>query len=385
MRLRHVNALRALLATALFSPATDAGAASAERSGLRGGLVLEGDAPLGQHERRSTLAPLNAKRFDALRKSCERHDFAACASVGRYYNEGVSTPVDVGHASELFRAACTHGQQRGCVYWALQSVRAGDDKKAFTLLLDACDKRDPLGCLELGLQYLTDVAAPRDEAHAFELVERSCKARYQEGCATLALFYDLGLGVAKSEARSLALSDAACIARVPMGCTNAGYAYEIGRGTAPDFAKAVLAYQNGCGLGSQFSCVNLGRTYLTGHGMPKDPSLAQPLFKVACDAGNVEGCHSLGRWLLDVKQDFAGATILLQQSCDQGSIGACQDYGYALEQPSNPGKDPAHALALYVHAALLTQWLAPWGDGGDGSGKNMLGQLLMDLRAVLRG
>jgi TPR repeat protein len=191
--------------SALFSVSSGAGAVSAERSGRRD-LALEGDAPLGSHERRSTLAPLDVKRFDVLRKSCGRNDFAACASLGRYYDEGVATALDVARASEIFGAACTHGQQRGCVYWALQALRAGDDKRAFTLLLEACDKRDPLGCLELGLQYLADVVTPRDEVHAFELVERSCKSRYQEGCATLALFYDLGLGVAKSQTRALTLS-----------------------------------------------------------------------------------------------------------------------------------------------------------------------------------
>lgn len=45
------------------------------------------------------------------------------------------------------------------------------------------------------------------------------------------------------------------------------------------------------------------------------------------------------------------------------------------------------ALLLSTGDAVLVEHTENddyWGDGGDGSGKNMLGRLLMDLRAKLR-
>lgn len=67
-------------------------------------------------EMRSSDRPINANSDAAsLQSACDRNVKNACNNLGVKYLNGVGVAVDYPRALSLFKQACDHGDQLGCV------------------------------------------------------------------------------------------------------------------------------------------------------------------------------------------------------------------------------------------------------------------------------
>ena len=72
------------------------------------------------------------------------------------------------------------------------------------------EKRNALGCKNLGVSYAKGLGVARDDRRAAVLFEKSCEGGEAEGCSNLGVSYDHGLGVPRDSSRAFALFEKAC-------------------------------------------------------------------------------------------------------------------------------------------------------------------------------
>ena len=100
-------------------------------------------------------------------------------------------------ACNRFAKACTN---LGFMYAKGQGVKMSRSLAA-EYYKRGCDNGNPLGCTNLGIQYLVH-DPPKNDSHAVQLFDQGCRNGDSGGCRNLGYMYKHGLGVLKNETRS---------------------------------------------------------------------------------------------------------------------------------------------------------------------------------------
>lgn len=164
---------------------------------------------------------------EALRRSCESQDAAACAALARHYLDGVEVEQDRSRAAELFSQSCGGGHQAGCLAFA-----------------EMHDEGDPM---------------PRDPARASQIYEQACEADELEACTRLAQRHLDARGVPADADRAVELYKKACTGGVGAACRAVSQIYAVGAHVPRDTDQSMSYAKAGCGHDDVMSCLLLAQ------------------------------------------------------------------------------------------------------------------------------
>lgn len=252
---------------------------------------------------------------------CDKGNAASCGILG----EARAEARDYAAALPLLTKGCGGGQARSC---ANQGIIVGlglgtkaDVPASVALFQKSCEAGDPVGCRELGRNYLFGNAPlTKDEAKAATLFRQGCDGGNVESCSFLAASFEDGKGVAKDLTQATELRKRACDGGMKEACAAAGRAYETGQGAPKNEILAQILYQRGCFRGAGAACTGLGRTQFA-----RQPDMAKRSFEMACNFRDALGCASV-KVLYGGNVAFMPNVELankLNQSCMTGNAPDC--------------------------------------------------------------
>jgi TPR repeat protein len=127
---------------------------------------------------------------------------------------------------------------------------ARDGQLTQGLFVQACDRGDLAGCVELADGLTDDPNAARRR----ELWQRACNGGASLGCFRLAEVHAAGRGVARDDTRAAELDRRACDDAVAAACTALARMREAGLGGPRDAGQAEQLYARACGAGDFLGC-----------------------------------------------------------------------------------------------------------------------------------
>lgn len=131
-------------------------------------------------------------------------------------------------------------------------------------------------------------------AAARRLLVRACERKHPLGCLQLGNLLSRGLGGPKAPKRALARFAQACGHGALRGCYNAGVCHYGGVGTKKDPKRALPYFMRGCILGHGPSCYNAGVALWHGKGgIERDRRRAKRMFLFGCKLGEQAACKQL--------------------------------------------------------------------------------------------
>jgi TPR repeat protein len=225
-----------------------------------------------------------------------------------YYGDG-GTDIDIAQAADLYKEACDSREPRGCLEYAYHlSSGHGIEKSesaAASIVTDAmmrevaadCDVGDGRACSRIGTIYESGIGVTKDEKAAVQYFQKACELDDGIGCYNLGLSYQNGIGVASDKSKVVEYYRKGCDLDDGISCTNLGPSYRFlggmyanGDGVVKDVKEAAKYYKKGCELDDGISCTNLGLSYQNGIGVSLYKSEAVEYFQKACDLKDAEGC-----------------------------------------------------------------------------------------------
>ena len=302
------------------------------------------DYRLGRHDRTRDLA----RAIDALEKACEFGDEQACPTAAVELTRGDGITPDRERAERLLRRdACRTLPAVACRgalasrYLTLVAHGGEYHVRARALLEEACQAREPRGCLSLASLLTDGVGGPRDVPRALELLDAACEDGDPQAC--------LASGWTRlrreREARERATRELDAPARsesvkgdteraarsLQRGC-ELGPSADLGAcerraagmlADAHEFPRALDILGRRCAVDDLAACVMQGRVMTR---RPGTDAAAVKLFRRGCDAGVQAGCVQLAVMMADgrgTRRDRAEAERMLRRACDQGEGSAC--------------------------------------------------------------
>jgi TPR repeat protein len=355
----HAACHRAGLAIASADPAAGAGLLGracrgdqAEACVALAGLYLDGITP----------DPEIAVR--AWQAACDADDLAyrgaACAALGRAYEQGEGVAADPALASVAYERACQAGEGASCLVMAAR-LDAGtgveaDRGLAAARYAQACEAGTSEACFRGAWRYDSAVGVTEDDARAAALYDIGCQAGDASSCNNLGVLYSSGSGVEEDDSRAVALYEQACEGGNAYACVNLGWFCERGEAGCTARSRAPVLYEKGCTLGNPRGCTDLGALYEVGREVGVDLAKAHALHKKACDADYALGCArqaeltEAGR---GVAVDLSAARGLFEKACTLKSGWGCYRVGYLYEVGLGVGYDHSRAHGYYQKACEL--------------------------------
>jgi S1-C subfamily serine protease/TPR repeat protein len=132
------------------------------------------------------LAPRVPTTLALLERGCALGQAEACTRAASYAERPGGR--DPAHLAALFRRGCSLGDARACLELAATELAASTPAEAEasgTLLLQACQRWEPEGCVRLAQLLESGVFAPRGPLSSLALLDRACALGEARGCAEL--------------------------------------------------------------------------------------------------------------------------------------------------------------------------------------------------------
>jgi TPR repeat protein len=296
---------------ALLEPGCAAGKAGAC---VELGMMYEaGTGGLGRDPRRA---------FDGYARACTLGREEACGHIERLLGADDSTPSDLAAVEATFRGACERGTSEGCLGLAtmhLQGIHVAESpEQARRLLARACDAKNGVACLRLGL-ILVAFPPDMDLEPGLRLLERGCALGTQLACV-------------RSADRLL----------------RTGWDRSTSWFSGAD--RALDRLRVACRAGEYAGCVAYAEAFLDGRGVPRDPARARDLLRTACDDGHARACEVLGTALLEAPDARGDAVRSWRRACQLRDGDACLRVAQTLHPL--PGAPSAAAGASDLAAAV---------------------------------
>jgi TPR repeat protein len=255
---------------------------------------------------------------------------------GRYAEDGIYGPVDIGKAIGFYTESCNANQSRGCYYlgeiiFTGKGTIAGNSvtqnkQAAASLFSKSCELGATEGCFSLGAMAENGDGIAEDKVRAAKLYGKACDLNWMDGCAALGTMAKLGFGgLAPDKARALQLYQKSCSGdgnRSNVGCYNLGIVTIEGDGVPPDSVRAVALFTYSCDTQFALGCFNLGLLYENGTVVKKDKKRAIKLFNrtIGLDPSLIkanEHLKKLGAKTCDAydRKKFSELTKFLDAGC----------------------------------------------------------------------
>jgi S1-C subfamily serine protease len=132
------------------------------------------------------LAPRVPTTLKLLERACALGHAESCTRAASYAERPGGR--DPAHIATLFRRGCTLGDARACLELAgaeLTSPGPAEAEAAGALLLQACQRWEPEGCLRLAQLLQSGTVSPRGPLTVLALLDRACATGEGRGCAEL--------------------------------------------------------------------------------------------------------------------------------------------------------------------------------------------------------
>ena len=129
-----------------------------------------------------------------IKRACNAGYIESCVEWGRLNAYGIGAFRSDFIALQRFEKACTEGSVRGCARAA--SLKVKKDKLFGTGIVDlrqACSKKEPLACHNLGLLYLEGQGIHSGKNDGLEKIKEACGLGRMNAC------YDLGQFISKED------------------------------------------------------------------------------------------------------------------------------------------------------------------------------------------
>lgn len=274
---------------------------------------------------------------DAYRRACERSDARACAAWGHTLTMGPPAGRDVAHALELFRSACEHGAELGCVHLVLATdgnevaSNAARSERLATFER-ACSAGEAFGCTRLGMERMTPNASAgtrvdparraEEEEQAVAAFTTACEASEPSACAELAKAYGWGRGVQADASRVTPLIERACELGHFQSCAELVARYEL---QPPNIARDRGLYERACTGGFVDACGFLAGMYRYGIGVARDETRVFELLLFACTQVP-DRCIEFGHdYVCENSESFDAdrAAQFFERACASGNSSSC--------------------------------------------------------------
>lgn len=132
------------------------------------------------------LAPRVPTTLVLLERACALGHAEACTRAASFAERPLGR--DPAHLSALFRRGCSLGDPRACLELAtadLVSSTPAETEAGGTLLLQACQRWEPEGCLRLAQLLQSGSIAARGPLSTLALLDRACALGEARGCSEL--------------------------------------------------------------------------------------------------------------------------------------------------------------------------------------------------------
>lgn len=212
-----------------------------------------------------------------LLASCERGERGGCVGEGIALAMGNGLPRDRARARQRLEPACetkgpfqaTACANAGTTY--IEESGVSDWDKALAYSRRACEGKESIGCLNLGL-LLQAEGTHQDLPGGAEALAKACEIQ-PSSCHELAAAYWNGRGVEKDAERAAALNFRACV-----------------HGNAPICEQLISSYREAYEGGTRGVGLPLGALYWDGIGVPSNHEEALRLWEGACEDGVEQAC-----------------------------------------------------------------------------------------------
>lgn len=145
-----------------------------------------------------------------FRKSCfELKNGNACYSLGQLYQAGKLGQDNDERSKKTFelnKLACDYKNHAGCALAGTCKVQgfgcSKDVAAGKSMLKQACEDNDAVGCFQLGRLYLDGKnkhGVNRDPAESYKYMYKGCQLGHPNCCQVLSVMYLKGEGVDRSE------------------------------------------------------------------------------------------------------------------------------------------------------------------------------------------
>ncbi|SNT19229.1 Sel1 repeat-containing protein [Granulicella rosea] len=122
-------------------------------------------------------------------------------------------------------------------------------------LLGACESRDAVGCILLGVDYEKGDGVDQDDKQAFHYFRQACDLGLPDGCLRTGFFYETGAGMAhKDQKQAAVLYRLACAAGNANACYSVAVLLHQGNGIPKDDGEAAIFFEKACSLHFDTAC-----------------------------------------------------------------------------------------------------------------------------------
>lgn len=180
--------------------------------------------------------------------------------LGRIYQRGLGTAVDLQQALAWYQKSAVHGNRAaqyalGSMYLKGQGT-SKDVVQGVAWIRKAADQGHPTAENDLGTLYYAGSGVPKDYSEAVAWFQKAAAQGNSTAQDNLGWMYQNGFGVARDYAQALALYQKAA-AHDPQGENNVGWMYQHGLGVQTDTAQAMAWYQKAAAQGNAAAKQNL--------------------------------------------------------------------------------------------------------------------------------
>ncbi|MBM75153.1 MAG: hypothetical protein CMK59_07115 [Proteobacteria bacterium] len=257
-----------------------------------------------------------------LEQACSQKAWNGCLALSERYQLGIGLEQSLLKATEFAQLSCDAGLMKGCVQlaniWMLDSDQS-QMLRATELYERACVANEISGCHQLAFIYKDNSDALRAQA----LWQQGCNEDFGSSCTQLGILHeeevDLdGLKTARS------LYERACQTQDMLGCVHFALSVHKDKDSSEtDRAQADELIGEACLKGISLGCFYKGKKLEQNRSYRE----AVSLYRSACEQQLWQGCSALAELYiqgLGTRKDRGTAASLLEQSCLEGHLPACQ-------------------------------------------------------------
>ena len=300
--------------------------------------------------------------FKGLVKSVEKRN--KCQDtirvlLGRFYENGIGTEVDLGKAVECYRTAADNGDADGMEALATVYLQDGpykDVEKGRMLLEDAAaEAGHPDAMVQLGFAYLNGTGVDENKTESETWFVKAAETGDVDAENTLGVRYYNGDFGKEDFAKALEWIRKAANDGHPNAMNNLGQMYRDGdAGLDVDDKMAVKWFRKAAKIGFPDAMTNLGFAYLFGKGVVENLMQAEEWFIKGAETGDADAECSLGtRYSQGAfgKVDVSKAIEWWLKAAEHGDSDAMTNLASCYRDGDNGEKDMVKAEEWYLKAA----------------------------------
>jgi len=229
--------------------------------------------------------------------------------------------------------------------------KAGNSKKAETLVRSAAVKGYPQAQCALGNEHARGEGVPQDYAEAVRWFLKAADQESSCGQFMLGVMYAEGQGVPQNHAEAERWFSKAAGQGHADAQFNLGVGYYKGQGVPQDYREAVRWFRKAAELGHAQAQNNLGAMYAEGQGVPQNYAEAERWFSKAAEKGVADAQKHLGFLYYKVQQDYRRAVRWFRKAAELGHAQAQNNLGVMYAEGQGVPQDNVEAFKWYTLAA----------------------------------